>query len=283
VALSGNWKRAGHKGGERFALLVISLYQEKGEECGIDELIEETGMSLRQILRIVADLKSSRAIEAEGGKGRAPYTFRIASANDDIMASQEAPSDDNKSQDIMSSEESPAPRSSDIMSSLADATTLCQDNAPRSEDILSGTPIAPLEAEEPLSTTGANAPSARARGVAAVELPDWLPPDSWREWEQHRREIKKPLTALSVKKQIKKLDTFRARGMPPEKVIEQAITEGWRNFYELKEADNGNSNGRPQTSTNGNSGNAGQGRTPYVERRANARTTAKRQYDDDSI
>jgi hypothetical protein len=161
MPLAGAWKQSGHKGGERFALLILSMYAEAGEPCGVKELIEETGMSLRQILRIIEDLKASGAVNAAGGKGRAPYIITLASANDDKMSPQETPSDDKKSQDKMASE---APRSDDKMASLADAVTLCQDNETCSDDILSGTEVAPSKAlrtstDKKLSLSAREAPA----------------------------------------------------------------------------------------------------------------------------
>jgi hypothetical protein len=109
----------------------------------------------------------------------------------------------------------------------------------------SGTPIAPSLAKELLNITGAKAPSPRASVKPEIfPLPDWLPAEAWVEWQTYLRERRKPLTASTAKKQIKKLDAFRARGMPPERVIEQAIEHGWQGFYELKEAEHDNGNRR---------------------------------------
>ena len=38
-----------------------------------------------------------------------------------------------------------------------------------------------------------------------IELPDWLDKKIWEEWEQHRREIKKPLTPTTTKRQLNEL------------------------------------------------------------------------------
>lgn len=132
---------AGHKGGERLVLTLIAMRGEEGEAADVDSLVEDSGLSAKQVLRIASKLKEDGAINVEGGTGRAPYVFTLASANQDKMSSQ-ANGDKTSAQDIKSSQDG---RSEDKMSPLADAGTKCPDKAEGSEDILSGTPLAPSE------------------------------------------------------------------------------------------------------------------------------------------
>jgi hypothetical protein len=66
-------------------------------------------------------------------------------------------------------------------------------------------------------------------------IPDWLDPKLWARWVAHLTQKGKPITVEQMKGQIKKLDEFRGRGMPPEGVVEQAIAGGWQGFYPLKQ------------------------------------------------
>lgn len=93
------------------------------------------------------------------------------------------------------------------------------------------------ERDEGTTTQGSTeGETARARGNF---LPDWLPPTDWAKWVGHLTQKGKPLTIEQAKAQIEKLDKFRARGMPPDKVIAQAIERGWQGFYPLKGEQNG--------------------------------------------
>lgn len=64
-----------------------------------------------------------------------------------------------------------------------------------------------------------------------VEIPEWMNREKWAEWEQHRKEIKKKLTPLTVKKQIKLLSNY----IPIyDLVIEQSIQNGWTGLFPEK-------------------------------------------------
>ena len=63
----------------------------------------------------------------------------------------------------------------------------------------------------------------------------------WDEWVKHRKEIRKPLTESSVKKQVTMLEKH-----PPEiqlQIIDQSIQNGWAGLFEVK---NGNKQGGKQ-------------------------------------
>jgi excisionase family DNA binding protein len=70
--------------------------------------------------------------------------------------------------------------------------------------------------------------------VLADDLPVWLPAAVWDEWRQHRKGIRKPLTATSTKLTLKKLADLRAGGHEPRTVIEQSIANGWTGLFALK-------------------------------------------------
>lgn len=236
-------KQSKQRGNALVLLLLLKTWDGK-EAPTVYDLAELAHISPRQaerdLQKLIDDGDAERAPDEVKGRGHVTR-FRLKESTTHV--SDKTPSDmtDFITEEISASHPSDIPETTTHLTDLSDSKSVTSD----------GTPVAPSKAETiTSSTTGAKAPSARAK--AQPELPDWLPVESWREWEEHRREIKKPLTALSVKKQIKKLDGYRARGMPPEHVIEEAITHGWRDFYPLKDESheatqpgaNGNGHGR---------------------------------------
>jgi len=63
---------------------------------------------------------------------------------------------------------------------------------------------------------------------------DWMKSlkfqDAWNNWNQHRKEIKKPQTSASIKQQLNKLNELGE----PEAIrwINNAIMQGWQGLYE---------------------------------------------------
>lgn len=86
-------------------------------------------------------------------------------------------------------------------------------------------------------------------------LPDWLPPKVWAKWVSHLTQKGRPITVEQMKSQIEKLDKFRARGMPPEDVINESISRGWQGLFELKKDGNGNATRQPRSAGRGGSYN----------------------------
>jgi hypothetical protein len=86
----------------------------------------------------------------------------------------------------------------------------------------------------PLDKPKAKKPKAgRVERVNDVELPTWLPLEPWREYLAMRKTIHKPLTPRGARKIIAKLDTLRAAGNDPSKVLERSVDERWRGVFEL--------------------------------------------------
>lgn len=71
---------------------------------------------------------------------------------------------------------------------------------------------------------GADAP-------AALVLPDWLPEETWDMYREHRRTIKKPMSAKAEELAIKKLGELRAEGHDPVRIVELSVASGWTTFY----------------------------------------------------
>jgi hypothetical protein len=67
--------------------------------------------------------------------------------------------------------------------------------------------------------------------VVAIELPSWLPKNAWRDWCDHRKAIKSPMTERAAELSIAKLAEYREQGHSPERVIHNAIERGWRGLF----------------------------------------------------
>jgi hypothetical protein len=233
--IAGICKSSKQRGNALVLLILLKTWDGK-EAPDLYELADLANISPRQaerdLQKLIAEGTAERAPDTVKGRGHVTR-FRLKESTTHVS--------DKTASDVTGILETTT-----HLTDLSDSKCVTSDaDTERKYDTSDGTPLAPSKAKELLSTTGAKAPSPRARGQASeIELPEWLPVESWHEWEEHRREIKKPLTALSVKKQLKLLADYRARGMPPVQVIEHAIAHGWRNLYALNEVENGNGHGR---------------------------------------
>lgn len=67
-----------------------------------------------------------------------------------------------------------------------------------------------------------------------IDLPAYISKETWEEWIKFRKQLKKPLTELSVQKQLKFLSECQAKNQNPNLIIEQSIQNGWLGLFELK-------------------------------------------------
>ena len=73
----------------------------------------------------------------------------------------------------------------------------------------------------------------KATSVAIV-LPDWIPKETWEQFLEMRKRIKKPPTEYAIKLLIDKLNRFRSNGQDIKLVLEKSITSGWQDVFEIK-------------------------------------------------
>ena len=66
------------------------------------------------------------------------------------------------------------------------------------------------------------------------KIPEWLNPEAWQSFLQHRKAKRSPMTESAIKLTLKKLDEFRQKGQDPFLVLEQSILQGWTGIFELK-------------------------------------------------
>lgn len=83
------------------------------------------------------------------------------------------------------------------------------------------------ETERETETEGARKPR--------FVLPDWIPAEAWRGYEDMRGRIKKPMTDRARGLVIKELDKLRALGHDPAAVLDRSTVKGWTDVYPLKD------------------------------------------------
>ena len=80
--------------------------------------------------------------------------------------------------------------------------------------------------------------------VATFVAPDWIDPETWKDFQQHRIEIKKKLTPTATKGLIAKLDKHR-KTADPNAVLRESIAQGWQGVFPEK-LTNGATHGNPR-------------------------------------
>ena len=94
-----------------------------------------------------------------------------------------------------------------------------------SESAVDGSPSPPAPPIPVRSTTKAPTP---------VELPPWLPQESWAEFLEHRRKLKAPMTDTAQRRAIAELGRLREAGHDADAVLGQSIVNGWKGLFPLK-------------------------------------------------
>lgn len=79
-----------------------------------------------------------------------------------------------------------------------------------------------------------NEPFSKEVAKTSTDFPDWLPLETWREFEAMRKGIRSPMTPFASQLVIKKLDKFRQAGHDVQKALEQSIVNSWKDVYEPK-------------------------------------------------
>jgi phage replication O-like protein O len=67
-----------------------------------------------------------------------------------------------------------------------------------------------------------------------VALPEWLPSETWQEYLEMRKRIKKPLLERSFPRVWKELEKLKKAGNAPEAVLNQSIIGSWQGVFELR-------------------------------------------------
>ena len=68
----------------------------------------------------------------------------------------------------------------------------------------------------------------------SVSLPEWLSPEPFAAFIDHRKKLKAPMTGLAQTRLIAELSRLREDGHDPEAVLDQSILNGWKGVFPLK-------------------------------------------------
>jgi hypothetical protein len=67
----------------------------------------------------------------------------------------------------------------------------------------------------------------------AAPLPDWLQPEAWEDFIQHRKSLKSAMTPRAQTLLISELTKLRTQGHDPTEVLKQSIMRGWKGLFAL--------------------------------------------------
>jgi len=81
---------------------------------------------------------------------------------------------------------------------------------------------------------------------SAFALPDWIPSESWKGYEEMRNKSRKPMTDRARAMIVKQLESLKAQGHEPTAVLAQSEVHNWADVYAIKP--NGGGNGKSQQS-----------------------------------
>lgn len=98
--------------------------------------------------------------------------------------------------------------------------------------------------EEAEANTNTEKPKNKA--ASAFELPDWINRQTWEDFEEMRRKIRKPMTLRAKIGIVGELRHLREAGNDPERVLAQSIMNSWQGVFEVR---NGGSNGKRSTTS----------------------------------
>ncbi len=80
------------------------------------------------------------------------------------------------------------------------------------------------------------------------DTPDWFPTESWKEFTQHRKTQKAPMSELAESRMKKEMEKFFHEGQNLEEVINQSIMNGWKGIFRIKGTGNEQRNSSTQRS-----------------------------------
>jgi len=95
-----------------------------------------------------------------------------------------------------------------------------------------------LPEPEPVPAPEAKAKAAPPKAPLFV-IPEWIPQESWDDFEEMRNKARKPMTDRARAAIVKRLNELRKTGYSVEEVLVQSITNVWADVYPLRERDAG--------------------------------------------
>jgi len=78
----------------------------------------------------------------------------------------------------------------------------------------------------------------KKQGLKAVrtqlEMPDWLPKESWEGFVEMRQKIRKPMTQRAASMILKKLEAFKGDGQDVAAVLDQSVVKSWQDVFPVR-------------------------------------------------
>jgi len=88
------------------------------------------------------------------------------------------------------------------------------------------------------------APRAPKARLSAFEIPSWIPPRVWADFEEMRKKIRAPMTDRAREGIVDALQSLRDQGYAPEEVLVRSIVHAWKGVFPLNDT-NANSRHPP--------------------------------------
>ncbi len=255
------WEQAIGNSSRKLVLLALADRANDDGECwpGIANLTDKCSIPRRTLIRALLDLEAQGFLSVEhragNGTGRKTNVYQLKSDRPVDNAGQSAnlaqrgkvPNQQAKCQSDTRQSANLAHRAkcqnegakcqSDTRQSAKKGGAKCQSLAPNtsvdtSTRKTSGEPsVCEARAPDPHTPPAPTpVPAPKSRPPAQEPLPacpDWLPAETWQAFIDHRKELKKPLTASSAAMTLKQLDKARGFGHDPATLIETAIAGNW--------------------------------------------------------
>lgn len=186
---------------------VLVALAEHGERCwpSVARLAEMTGYDVRTVRRAIRTLEQAGLIDVEQQPGKsASYSLKLSTT----PVRESARSESHPGQ---------------------------SDRGPRSES--PGRAV--RESGDPgqsdrLTVKNRNRTGKEPKNEAVIDLPDWMPRQTWDDFVEQRRKMKAPMTDIAQRRAVKKLAAMHAEGQDIEAVIEQSIVNGWKGLFPVK-------------------------------------------------
>jgi hypothetical protein len=113
------------------------------------------------------------------------------------------------------------------------------DNAERTPEALPVPVPAPESVPVPVPEARAKA-KATAKGKPSLfVLPEWIPEEVWKDFEEMRRKKRAPLTDRARQNIVAKLVRLETEGQRVEDVLNQSITNAWQDVFPLRDENKG--------------------------------------------
>ena len=75
------------------------------------------------------------------------------------------------------------------------------------------------------------------KNVKNINIPEWIPRETWDAFIEVRKAKKCPNTERALKMIVTKLDKFKSQGISLKEVMELSIVNGWKDVYEPRKGE----------------------------------------------